>query len=336
MVNEYLERYANHIAEANSQGNFNTPEIIANALRLSRVATRKDFADFKEAFKDYDHGLGSWKKWGGGNKMGSGGAAVNAARRARAEARRSAPDANVNNYTNKNLADRLGLTALSNFVDSRVNDTQGKNMPSNPSFVGVGANPSFQSIGTQVGNMLGSFASDGSNNVQSSFVPNQTDIGEINKSFAPDVNVNPYTNKRFTDRIGLTPITNFLNSRFADVQGKFMPSNPSFVGVGANPSYGVPSIGSFNDVSSFSNFTGGLPSLDAGSVVGDPSLSSLSSFSPDSFLGNMAAIGVGYPHTNVREYDGKFLPYMGGGRPGNVRPKGPAAFIPRMAGIFAV
>ena len=181
MVDEYLKRYANQIAEANSQGNFNTPEIIANSLRLSRVATPKDFADFKEAFKDYDHGLGSWKKWGGGNKMGSGGAAVNAARKARAEARRSAPDANVNNYVNKNLFDRIGLTPVSNFLDSRLND----------------------------------------------------------------------------------------------VQGKFMPSNPSFVGVGANPSYGVPSLGSFDNVSSFSNFTGGLPSVDQSSVehfsLSDPS-----------------------------------------------------------------
>ena len=155
MVDEYLKRYANHIEEQNRKGNFNTPEIIASALRSSRTATRKDFADFKEAFKDYDHGLGSWKKWGGGNKMGSGGAAVNAARRARAEARRSAPDANVNNYTNKNLADRLGLTALSNFVDSRLNDVQGKFVPSNPSDIGGfsqktlneagarGADPSF-------------------------------------------------------------------------------------------------------------------------------------------------------------------------------------------------
>ena len=32
------------------------------------------------------------------------------------------------------------------------------------------------------------------------------------------------------------------------------------------------------------------------------------------------------PSTPVRNYDGKFLPYMGGGRPGNVRPKGSAAF----------
>ena len=53
MIDEYKKRYANHIAEANSQGNFDTPKIIANAIRLSRVATPKDFADFKEAFKDY-------------------------------------------------------------------------------------------------------------------------------------------------------------------------------------------------------------------------------------------------------------------------------------------
>ena len=207
----YEKMYAAQLAEGHD---------LETAMRYNKAATPEDFL---RAFGQSSDPRHQHRKWGGGNKMGSGGAAVNAARRARAEARRSAPDANVNNYTNKNLADHLGLTALSNFV-----------------------------------------------------------------------------------------------------------------GVGANPSYGVPSIGSFNDVSSFSNFTGGLPSLDAGSVVGDPSLSSFSSFSPDSFLGNMAAIGVGYPHTNVREYDGKFLPYMGGGRPGNVRPKGPAAFIPRMAGIFAV
>jgi hypothetical protein len=85
-IADYENRYANQIAEANSKGNYDTEKIIANAIRLSRVATRKDFEDFKETFKDYDHGLGSWKKWGGGNKMGSGGAAVNTARKARAEA----------------------------------------------------------------------------------------------------------------------------------------------------------------------------------------------------------------------------------------------------------
>ena len=213
MVDEYLKRYANHIAEANSQGNFDTPKIIANAIRLSRVATPKDFADFKEAFKDYDHGLGSWRKWGGGNKMGSAGASITAARKAKAEARRSAPDANVNNYTNKNLADRLGLTALSNFVDSRLNDTQGKNMPSNPSF----------GFSQQTLNAAGARGAD--------------------PSFAGDIGASVY---------------------------------------GGDMTGSTPSIGSYG--SSFSNFTGGLPSLDAGSFLGDTSLSNLSSFSPGSFL----------------------------------------------------
>ena len=91
---------------------------------------------------------------------------------------------------------------------------------------------------------------------------------------------------------------------------------------------------------SFSGDLGYSPTFGFTDGLGDASLSSMSSFSPGSFLGNMAAIGVGYPHTNVREYDGKFLPYMGGGRPANVRPKGfaafPMAFTPRFAGIFAV
>jgi len=186
----YEKMYAAQLAEGHD---------LETAMRYNKAATPEDFL---RAFGDSSDPRHQHRKWGGGNKMGSGGAAVNAARKARAEARRSAPDANVNNYTNKNLADRLGLTAISNFVDSRVNDVQGKNMPSNPSFVGVGANPSFQSVGTQVGNMIGA----------------------------------------------------------------------------------TPSIGSYGDVSSFSNFTGGLPSVDAGSFLGDTSLSNLSSFSPGSFL----------------------------------------------------
>jgi hypothetical protein len=232
MVNEYLERYANQIAEANSQGNFNTPEIIANSLRLSRVATPKDFADFKEAFKDYDHGLGSWKKWGGGNKMGSGGAAVNAARRARAEARRSAPDANVNNYTNKNLADRLGLTALSNFVDSRLNDVQGKFVPSNPSDIGVFSQKTLNEAGAR----------------------------GADPSFAGDIGASVY---------GVSP-----NNSFSDA---------SSFGFSGDLGYSSP-FNSFTDASPFS-FTGDL---------GDSSLTNFSSFSPDSFLGNMASAGIGY------------------------------------------
>ena len=118
----YEKMYAAQLAEGHD---------LETAMRFNKASTPEDFL---RAFGESSDPRHQHRKWGGGNKMGSGGAAVNAARRARAEARRSAPDANVNNYTNKNLADRLGLTALSNFVDSRVNDVQGKFMPSQPSF----------------------------------------------------------------------------------------------------------------------------------------------------------------------------------------------------------
>ena len=115
-IADYENRYANQIAEANSKGNYDTEKIIANAIRLSRVATDKDFSDFKETFKDYDHGLGSWKKWGGGNKMGSGGAAVNAARKARAEA----------NAASRGPGLGFHLGQMARGVTARFSPTQGK------------------------------------------------------------------------------------------------------------------------------------------------------------------------------------------------------------------
>jgi len=138
----YEEMYARQLAEGHD---------LETAMRFNKASTPEDF---RRAFGRSDDPRQQWRKWGGGNKMGTGGAAVNAARRAKAEARRSAPDANVNNYTNKNLADHLGLGRFFSKIDAQVNDTQGKNMPSNPSFVGVGANPGFESIGTRVGNFL--------------------------------------------------------------------------------------------------------------------------------------------------------------------------------------
>ena len=197
----YEKMYAAQLAEGHD---------LETAMRYNKAATPEDFL---RAFGQSSDPRHQHRKWGGGNKMGSGGAAVNAARRARAEARRSAPDANVNNYTNKNLADRLGLTALSNFVDSRVNDTQGKNMPSNPSF----------GFSQQTLNAAGARGAD--------------------PSFAGDIGASVY---------------------------------------GGDMTGSTPSIGSYG--SSFSGFTGGLPSLDAGSFLGDTSLSNLSSFSPGSFL----------------------------------------------------
>ena len=115
-IADYENRYANQIAEANSKGNYDTEKIIANAIRLSRVATDKDFSDFKETFKDYDHGLGSWKKWGGGNKMGSGGAAVNTARKARAEA----------NAASRGPGLGFHIGQMARDVTARFSPTQGK------------------------------------------------------------------------------------------------------------------------------------------------------------------------------------------------------------------
>jgi hypothetical protein len=279
-IDAYKKRFAAQIAEANSQGNFDTPKIIGNALRLSRVATPGEFAAFKEAFKDYDHGLGSWKKWGGGNKMGSGGAAVNAARKARAEARRSAPDANVNNYVNKNLFDRIGLTPVSNFLDSRLNDVQGKFMPSNPSF----------GFSQKTLNEAGARGAD--------------------SRFAGDIGASVY---------GVSPANSF--------------SDASSFGFSGDLGYGSP-VNSFTDAPSF-NFTGDLgysPTFGFTDGLGAPSLSNLSSFDPGSFLGAMA-MNQG-PSTPVRQYDGKFLPYFGGGRNGPIRMK--QASDPRFAmSIFA-
>tara|TARA_B100000945_G_scaffold186904_1_gene149937 strand:+ start:12407 stop:13162 length:756 start_codon:yes stop_codon:yes gene_type:complete len=145
-IEEYKKRFANHIEEAGSKSDAEIAKTIGRALYLSRVATRKDFADFKETFKDYDHGLGGWKKWGGGNKRASG---TSATRKAKIAAISKAvgdnastvnttlsPDAKVNKYQQRSYDDGLGFKinqALAR-VNARFNDTQGKNMPSNPSF----------------------------------------------------------------------------------------------------------------------------------------------------------------------------------------------------------
>ena len=246
----YEKMYAAQLAEGHD---------LETAMRYNKAATPEDFL---RAFGQSSDPRHQHRKWGGGNKMGSGGAAVNAARRARAEARRSAPDANVNNYTNKNLADRLGLTALSNFVDSRVNDVQGKFMPSNPSF----------GFSQKTLNEAGARGAD------SSFA------GDIGGSVC-----------------GVSPDNSFSDASSFGFSGD----------LGYSPSFG---------------FTDGL---------GDASLSSMSSFDPGSFLGAMA-MNQG-PSTPVRQYDGKFLPYFGGGRNGPIRMKAPIqASDPRFAmSIFA-
>ena len=269
----YEKMYAAQLAEGHD---------LETAMRYNKAATPEDFL---RAFGDSSDPRHQHRKWGGGNKMGSGGAAVNAARRARAEARRSAPDANVNNYTNKNLADHLGLTALSNFVDSRVNDVQGKFVPSNPSDIGGFSQKTLNEAGAR----------------------------GADPSFAGDIGASVY---------GVSPANSF--------------SDASSFGFSGDLGYGSP-VNSFTDAPSF-NFTGDLgysPTFGFTDGLGDASLSSMSSFDPSSFLGAMA-MNQG-PSTPVRQYDGKFLPYFGGGRNGPIRMKAPIqASDPRFAmSIFA-
>ena len=123
-IADYKDRYANQIAEAGATTDEEVVQAIKRALYLSGVATPQDFEKFHETFKDYDHGLGSWKKWGGGNKMGSGGAAVNAARKARAEA----------NAASRGPGLGFHLGQMARGVTARFSPTQGKHPTSAEGF----------------------------------------------------------------------------------------------------------------------------------------------------------------------------------------------------------
>ena len=108
---ELIKRWGAQIAE---DGGTDYARIIADGLRSSRVATPEDFDNFYWAFQDDDHGLGGWKKIGGGNKMGSGGAAINAAR---ASGENSGPG----------LGFAVGQAVRG--VKARFSPTQGKGIP---------------------------------------------------------------------------------------------------------------------------------------------------------------------------------------------------------------
>ena len=121
--------------------------------------------------------------------MGSGGRAVNAARKARADskrqARQSAPDANKNPYTKSSYDDGFGFK-VNQFLaglNAKFNDTQGEPMTSNPSFgfsqktlneAGArGADPSFAGeAGRNVygGDMRSSYGNDDSSSSGSNFL----------------------------------------------------------------------------------------------------------------------------------------------------------------------
>lgn len=135
---KWLGIYANKIIEGEKKGR-SAIDSMDQAVRWSKTMTPGENREYKWAFEGITNAP-DWKKWGGGNKMGSGGRAVNAARKARADskrqARQSAPDANTNPYTNPSYDDGFGFKANQFFagINAKFNDTQGKNLPSNPSW----------------------------------------------------------------------------------------------------------------------------------------------------------------------------------------------------------
>ena len=111
--------FANHIEEGKSKGRSEI-DSMDSAVRWSRTMTPEENAEYKWAFEETTNAP-DWRKWGGGNKMGSGGAAVNAAR---TSGERSGPG----------LGFHVGQAVRG--IKARFSDTQGKNMPSNPSYRG--------------------------------------------------------------------------------------------------------------------------------------------------------------------------------------------------------
>ena len=71
----YEEMYARQLAEGHD---------LETAMRFNKASTPEDF---RRAFGNSDDPRQQWRKWGGGNKMGSAGASITAKRKAQKEAR---------------------------------------------------------------------------------------------------------------------------------------------------------------------------------------------------------------------------------------------------------
>jgi hypothetical protein len=102
----YEKMYAAQLAEGHD---------LETAMRYNKAATPEDFL---RAFGESSDPRHQHRKWGGGNKMGSGGAAVNAARRARAKA----------NAASRGPGLGFHLGQMVRGIKARFNDTQGQNM----------------------------------------------------------------------------------------------------------------------------------------------------------------------------------------------------------------
>ena len=97
----YEKMYARQLAEGHD---------LETAMRFNKAATPEDF---RRAFGESSDPRQQHRKWGGGNKMGSAGAAVNAARKAQKAARDAARNPPAGSYG-------VG-TATSPAVDTNVN-----------------------------------------------------------------------------------------------------------------------------------------------------------------------------------------------------------------------
>ena len=119
----YEEMYARQLAEGAT---------LEQAMRSNRASTPEDY---RRAFGYSDDPHQQWRKIGGGNKMGSGGRAVNAARKAQKAARdaaRNPPagsygvgtatspavDTNVNRHVEGYSSEQPGAESVRNKVDS--------------------------------------------------------------------------------------------------------------------------------------------------------------------------------------------------------------------------
>ena len=156
---------ANHIEEGQRQGRSEI-DSMDQSVFLSRVMTPEENADYNWAFEGVSRGV-PWRKWGGGNKKASGTSATRKATIAKISQAVGdssntvnvtlSPDANVNKYQQSSYDDGLGFKINQAFarINAKYNDTQGKNLPSNPSFRGVGNNKTFGTDTSSVGKFRG-------------------------------------------------------------------------------------------------------------------------------------------------------------------------------------
>ena len=150
---KWWDLLANQIEEGKRYGRSEI-ESMDRGVYLSRVMTPEENREYNWAFEGTSRGV-PWRKWGGGNNRPSG---TTAAREAKLAAISQAvgdnpntvnvmqaPDANRNKYQHSSYEDGFGFRANQFFagIKASANDTQGKNMPSQPSF-GFSQNISFR------------------------------------------------------------------------------------------------------------------------------------------------------------------------------------------------